>query len=117
MTRAAVLNVLSQPYIEMAILKGLSRGRIILVHALPNAIGSIVNLIALTLSYLISGVVVIEVFFGYQGLAVLMVQGVQTRDFAVVQSVGMIFCLVYVILMLLADIGALISNPKLRYPR
>lgn len=117
MTRAAVLNELTQPYIEMAILKGLPRGHIILVHALPNAVGAIVNVVALTLSYLISGVVVIEVFFGYQGLAVLMVQGVQTRDFAVVQSIGMIFCLIYVALMLLADIGAMIANPKLRYPR
>lgn len=114
MTRAAVLNVLSSPYIEMAILKGMPRHRIILRHALRNAIGPIVNVVALNLAYLVAGVVVIEVFFGYQGLAVLMVQGVQTRDFVVVQSIGMIFCLVYVTLMLIADLVSIVSNPRLR---
>ncbi|MEO1193724.1 MAG: ABC transporter permease [Pseudomonadota bacterium] len=117
MTRAAILNLLASPFIEMAILKGLPRGRIILVHALPNAIGPIVNVIALNLAYLISGVVVLEVFFGYQGLAVLMVQGVQTRDFALVQALGMIFCMTYVGLMLLADLAAIASNPRLRHPK
>ena len=117
MTRAAVLNVMSAPYIEMAILKGIPRRRIVLRHALPNAVGPIVNVVAINLAYLVSGVVVIEVFFGYQGLAVLMVQGVQTRDFVLVQSLGMLFCAVYVVLMLLADIGSIVANPRLRRPR
>ena len=117
MTRAAVLNVMSSPYIEMAILKGVPRRRIVLRHALPNAIGPIINVVAINLAYLISGVVVIEVFFGYQGLAVLMVQGVQTRDFILVQSLGMLFCAVYVVFMLIADIGSIVSNPRLRRPR
>ncbi|MEB8389315.1 ABC transporter permease [Rhodobacteraceae bacterium KMM 6894] len=117
MTRAAVLNVMSSPYIEMAILKGVPRSRIVMRHALPNAIGPIVNIIALSLAYLISSVVVIEVFFGYQGLAVLMVQGVQTRDFVLVQSLGMLFCAVYVGLMLIADVCSILANPRLRHPK
>ncbi len=117
MTRAAVLNVMNATYIEMAILKGLPRRRIVLRHALPNATGPIINVVAINLAYLVSGVVVIEVFFGYQGLAVLMVQGVQTRDFILVQSLGMLFCAVYVLLMLMADIGSILSNPRLRRPR
>ena len=117
MTRAAVLNVMSAPYIEMAVLKGVPRRRIVLRHALPNAIGPIVNVVAINLAYLVSGVVVIEVFFGYQGLAVLMVQGVQTRDYVLVQSLGMLFCGVYVVLMLLADVASIVSNPRLRRPR
>ncbi len=117
MTRAAVLNVMSSPYIEMAILKGVPRKRIILRHALLNAIGPIVNVIALNLAYLVSGVVVIEVYFAYNGLATFMVQGVQQRDFILVQSIGMLFCATYVILMLIADIASIVSNPRLRHPK
>jgi peptide/nickel transport system permease protein len=117
MTRAALLNVLRAPYVEMALLKGVPRWRLVVRHALPNAVGPIVNVIALNLAYLISGVVVVEVYFGYPGLAVMMVQAVQTRDFIVVQAVGMLFCAAYVGIILVADIAALLSNPRLRHPR
>lgn len=117
MTRAGVLNVLSSPYIEMAILKGVPRQRIILRHALFNAIGPIVNVIALNLAYLVSGVVVVETIFAYPGLAKLMVDGVQTRDLPLVQACGMIFCSTYVLLILLADVASILSNPRLRHPK
>jgi peptide/nickel transport system permease protein len=117
MSRAAVLNVMSSPYIEMAILKGVHRKRIIMRHALFNAIGPIVNVVALNLAYLVTGVIVIEVYFSYQGLATLIVQGVQTRDFVLIQGLGMIFCATYVVLMLIADIAAIVSNPRLRHPK
>ena len=117
MTRAGILNVMSSPYIEMAILKGVPRRRIILRHALLNAIGPIVNVIALNLAYLVSGVVVIETIFAYPGLAKLMVDGVQTRDIPLVQACGMIFCCTYVVLILVADVASILSNPRLRYPK
>ena len=117
MTRAGILNVMSSPYIEMAILKGVPRRRIILRHALLNAIGPIVNVIALNLAYLVSGVVVIETIFSYPGLAKLMVDGVQTRDIPLVQACGMIFCCTYVVLILVADIASILSNPRLRHPK
>lgn len=117
MSRAAILNVMSAPYIEMAILKGVPRVRIVFRHALLNAIGPIVNVIALSLAYLITGVIIVEVYFSYPGLATLIVQGVQTRDFVLVQGLGMIFCLTYVALMLIADISATLSNPRLRHPK
>ena len=117
MTRAGILNVMSSPYIEMAILKGIPRRRIILRHALLNAIGPIVNVIALNLAYLASGVVVIETIFSYPGLAKLMVDGVQTRDIPLVQACGMIFCSTYVVLILVADIASIMSNPRLRHPK
>lgn len=117
MTRAAILNEMSLPYIEWAVLKGLSRRRIILRHALPNALGPIVNIIALNLAYLVTSVIVVEIYFAYQGLASLLVEGVQTRDFILVQSVAMLFCAVYVLLMLMADIAAIVSNPRLRHPK
>ncbi|MEM7747944.1 MAG: ABC transporter permease [Pseudomonadota bacterium] len=117
MTRAGVLNVMSSPYIEMAILKGVPRQRIILRHALLNAIGPIVNVIALNLAYLVSGVVVVETIFSYPGLAKLMVDGVQTRDIPLVQACAMIFCGTYVVLILIADIASIVSNPRLRHPK
>ena len=90
MTRAGILNVMSSPYIEMAILKGVPRRRIILRHALLNAIGPIVNVIALNLAYLVSGVVIVETIFAYPGLAKLMIDGVQTRDLPLVQALSLI---------------------------
>lgn len=117
MTRAGILNVMSSPYIEMAILKGVPRKRIILRHALLNAIGPIVNVIALNLAYLVSGVVIVETIFAYPGLAKLMIDGVQTRDLPLVQACAIIFCGVYVVLILIADIASILSNPRLRHPK
>ena len=117
MTRAGILNVMSSPYIEMAILKGVPRGRIILRHALFNAIGPIVNVIALNLAYLVSGVVIVETIFAYPGLAKLMIDGVQTRDLPLVQACAMIFCGVYVVLILAADVASILSNLRLRHPK
>jgi len=117
MTRAGILNVMNSPYIEMAILKGVPRTRIILRHAFFNAIGPIVNVVALNLAYLVSGVVIVETIFAYPGLAKLMIDGVQTRDLPLVQATGMIFCGVYVVLIILADVAAILSNPRLRNPK
>ena len=117
MSRASILNVMSSPYIEMAILKGVPRQRIIFRHALLNAICPIVNVVALNLAYLITGVIVVEIYFGYPGLATLIVQGVQTRDYILVQGLGMLFCMIYVVLVMIADIASLLSNPRLRHPK
>ncbi len=117
MTRAGILNVMSSPYIEMAILKGVPRSRIILRHAFFNAIGPIVNVIALNLAYLVSGVVIVETIFAYPGLAKLMIDGVQTRDLPLVQACAMIFCATYVLLILVADVASILSNPRLRQPK
>ena len=117
MTRTAVLNVLSSPAIEMAMLKGVSRWRILIIHALPNAISPIVNVVALNLAYLISGVVVVETLFNFAGLGRLTVDAVVTRDIPVLQVCAMIFCTIYVVLNLIADIISIFANPRLRYPR
>ena len=117
MTRASVLSVMSQPYIEMAFLKGLSRTRVIIRHALPNAAGPIIAVIALNLAYLIVGVVVIEVVFVYPGIGQLMVDAVSKRDLPVVQACGLIFAAAFVVLNTIADILAILVNPRLRKPR
>ena len=117
MTRAAIINLLSSPYIEMAHLKGTRRFRVITHHALPNAWGPIVNVIALNLAYLVVGVVVVEVVFVYPGLGQLLVDSVSKRDLPVVQACAMIFAAVYILLNLLSDIVSIVSNPRLLHPR
>lgn len=114
MTRAAVLETLNTPYIEMALLKGASRRRIVLYHALPNALGPIVNAVALSLSYLLGGVIIVETIFNYPGIAKLMLDAVATRDIPLIQACAIIFCIAYLLLITIADIIAIISNPRLR---
>jgi len=117
LTRAAIIGVLSSPYIEMAILKGVSWPRVVLRHALPNALAPIINVVALNLAYLIAGVVVVEVVFVYPGIGQLMVDSVSKRDVPVVQACGLIFASAYVGLNMIADLLGVISNPRLRHPR
>ncbi|MFD2238015.1 ABC transporter permease [Aureimonas populi] len=114
MTRAAVIDTLNTPYVEMALLKGASRRRQVLRHALPNALGPIVNAVALSLSYLLGGVIIVETIFNYPGIAKLMVDAVATRDLPLIQSCAMIFCIGYLALITLADLIAILSNPRLR---
>ena len=117
MTRAAIINLLASPYIEMARLKGLSPMRIIVRHALPNALAPIINVIALNLAYLITGVVVVEVVFVYPGIGQLFVDSVKLRDIPVVQASCIVFAAAYILLNLLADILSILSNPRLRHPK
>lgn len=117
MTRAAILNVMQSAYIETAELKGLSPFRIILRHAFPNAIAPIVNVVMLNLAFLVVGVVVVEVIFVYPGMGQYLVDHVSKRDIPVVQACGMIFAAVYISLNIVADIVAIIANPRLRHPK
>jgi len=117
MTRAAIINLLASPYIEMAQLKGVSKMNVILHHALPNAWAPIVNVIAFNLAYLVVGVVVVEVVFVYPGVGQLMVDAVTSRDIPVVQACALIFAATYILLNLMADIISIITNPRLLHPR
>jgi peptide/nickel transport system permease protein len=117
MTRAAIVNLLASPYIEMAKLKGVSPLWVIVRHALPNAFAPIINVVALNLAYLITGVVVVEVVFVYPGLGQLMVDSVSKRDITVVQAVSLIFACAYILLNLTADVLSTLSNPRLIHKR
>ena len=117
MTRAAIINLLASPYIEMARLKGASKARIVVKHALPNAWAPIATVIAFNLAYLVVGVVVVEVVFVYPGIGQLMVDTVTSRDIPVVQACALIFAATYILLNLLADIIGIVTNPKLLHPR
>ena len=117
MTRAAIINLLASPYIEMGRLKGARPMQIILRHALPNAWAPIANVIAINLAYLVVGVVVVEVVFTYPGIGQLMVDAVSKRDLPVVQGCALVFAATYILLNLLADIVTIVSNPRLLHPR
>jgi len=117
MTRAAIINLLASPYIEMARLKGIPPRRVIVHHALPNAWAPIFTVIGLNLAYLIVGVVVVEVVFVYPGLGQLLVDSVSKRDLPVVQASAMIFAAVYILLNLTADVLSIATNPRLLHPR
>jgi len=116
-TRAAIINILASPFIEMAHLKCIKRLRVIVLHAFPNALSPVINVVALNLAYLVVGVVIVEVVFVYPGLGQLLVDSVSKRDLPVVQASCLIFAAVYISLNLLADVFSIISNPRMRNPR
>lgn len=117
MTRTAVLSVMDQAYVETAYLKGLRTRRVIMRHALPNAAAPIVNVVSFNIAYLITGVVLVEAVFNYNGLGRFMVDAVSKRDLPLVQAAALVFGGAYVILNSIADISAIALNPRLRHPR
>ncbi len=117
MTRAAIINLLASPYIEMARLKGAPPWKVIVHHALPNAWAPIINVVALNLAYLITGVVLVEVVFVYPGVGQLLVDAVSKRDFPIVQACCLVFAATFILLNLAADVGAILTNPRLRHPK
>ncbi|MBM3573797.1 MAG: ABC transporter permease, partial [Alphaproteobacteria bacterium] len=117
MTRAAILNVMGSAYIETAELKGLTPLQVIYRHALPNALAPIINVVMLNLAFLVVGVVVVEVIFVYPGMGQYLVDHVAHRDVPVVQACGLIFASVYIGLNMIADLAAVLANPRLRHPK
>jgi peptide/nickel transport system permease protein len=117
MTRAAIINVLASPYVEMARLKGAKPWQIIVRHALPNAWAPIVTVVALNLAYLVVGVVVVEYVFTYPGMGKQMVDAVTARDVPVVQACALVFAATYIMLNLIADVLGIVTNPRLLHPK
>ena len=117
MTRASIINLLASPYVEMARLKGVPAWKVIVKHTLPNAWAPVINVVALNLAYLITGVVLVEVVFVYPGIGQLLVDAVTKRDFPVVQACCLIFAATFILLNLAADVGSILTNPRLRHPK
>src|SRR5262249_38666773 len=115
MTRASMLEVLEQPYVRAARLRGLRRRRVILRHALRNALLPTVGIIAINVGYLIGGIVVVETVFAYPGLGRLMVDAVNHRDVPVIQMTALIIALTYALANLAADLAYAYLNPRIRY--
>ena len=114
MLRDNLIEVLQSDYIRMCTMKGLGRVRIVLLHALPNAAIPALNTMALNLTYLIGGVVVVEQVFAYQGLGSLLVESVFLRDAPVIEAVALLSSALYISANLVADLLAIMLNPRLR---
>ncbi|NMP26764.1 ABC transporter permease [Rahnella sp. SAP-1] len=117
MTRAALIAAQSAAYVDTALLKGLTPARILWRHVLPNALGPIINVVAINLAYLMVGVVIVENVFVYPGLGQYMVDSISKRDIPVMQDCALLLAGIYILLNLLADVLALIANPRLRHQR
>lgn len=114
MLRDNLIEVLDSDYIRMAELKGVSQLRVLMRHALPNSLVPTLNVTALNLAYLVGGVVVVEKVFSYPGFGSLLVDSLQLRDLPVIEATVMISALVYVGANLIADVAAILLNPRLR---
>jgi len=115
--RSNIIEVMESDYIQMAVLKGVPYRTIILRHALPNALLPAINVIALTIAWLLGGVVVVEKVFNFPGLGHYMVDAISDRDLPVVQAIALIVATVYVGVNLAADLLGLLLNPRLRTMR
>ncbi len=114
LTRASVIDVMASDYVQMARLKGVPQRQIVWRHVVPNALIPAINVVALTIAWLLGGVVIVEKVFNYPGLGTLMIQGIYDRDLPLVQALALIFAALYVVVNLLADLAALALDPRLR---
>jgi peptide/nickel transport system permease protein len=114
-TRASVLEVLNEDYIRTARAKGLSNRVVLMRHALRNAAVPILTVIGIGIALLIGGAVVTESVFGLPGLGRLTVEAVLSRDFPTIQTVILLFSVVYVVVNLLIDISYTLFDPRIRY--
>ncbi len=112
--RSSVIETLASDYAQMATLKGVPFWRIVFRHVLPNALLPTINVVALTVAWLLGGVVVIETVFNYPGLGRMMIDSISDRDLPVTQAIALIIASVYVGVNLLADILTMLANPRLR---
>jgi peptide/nickel transport system permease protein len=114
MTRAAVIEALESEYVEMARLQGVSRWRVLFVHALPNALPPIIQVIALTFLYLAGGIVIVENTFAYPGIGQGLVDAVMARDIPVIQFIVLVLAAFYILVNILADVATLALTPRRR---
>lgn len=117
MVRAGMSEVMTSEYVQAARLNGLSERRIIVRHALPNALAPTVQVVALTLQWLLGGIFVVETVFGYPGIGQGLVEAVVARDIPTVQSVAMLIAIAYIAVNIVADIAVVLLIPKLRTSR
>jgi peptide/nickel transport system permease protein len=114
MLRDNLIEVLDSDYIRMAELRGVPSRRVVWRHALPNALIPTLNVTALNLAYLVGGVVVVEKVFGYPGFGSLLVDSLQLRDFPLIEATILLSAAVYIAANFIADVAAILLNPRLR---
>ncbi len=114
MVRSSVIEVMTSDYIQMAQLKGVPYWQMVFRHALPSALLPAINIVALTIAWLLGGVVVVEVVFNYPGLGRMMIDAISDRDLPVIQAIAILVAATYVGINLLADLLTILLNPRLR---
>ena len=114
MVRSSVIQVMASDYVQMAILKGVPYWKMVFKHVLPNALLPAINVVALTIAWLLGGVVVTEVVFNYPGLGRLVIESISNRDLPTVQALAIILASIYVSINLIADLLTLMLNPRLK---
>jgi peptide/nickel transport system permease protein len=114
MIRAGVIDTMSSEYVEMARLRGIRETRVILRHVLRNALAPSIQLFALTLQWLVGGLVVVETVFSYPGIGLTLVNAVSVRDIPVVQAVAVLIAALYIAINIAADLLVVFTIPKLR---
>ncbi len=117
LVRTSMIDVMISDYVQMARLKGVPARQIVFRHALPNAMLPTINIVALTIAWLLGGVIIIEQVFNFPGIGNLMINGISDRDLALVQAIAIILAAFYVGINLLADLMSLVLNPRLRTAR
>jgi peptide/nickel transport system permease protein len=117
MMRASMIEALESDYVEMARLKGVPEWRVVLVHALPNAIAPTIQVIGLNFLYLAGGVVVVEYVFNFAGIGQGLVFAVSNRDIPVVQFIVVVLAAFYVLMNIVSDVIALLATPRRRIAR
>jgi peptide/nickel transport system permease protein len=117
MMRASMIDALESDYVQMAQLKGVPKWRVLLFHALPNAIAPTIQVIGLTFLYLAGGVVVVEYLFNYPGLGQALVAAVSDRDIPQIQAIVLVLAAFYIAVNILTDVIALAVSPRRRLPR
>jgi peptide/nickel transport system permease protein len=117
MMRGAMIEALESDYVEMAELKGISRWRVLLVHALPNSLPPVIQVIGLNLLYLAGGIVVVEYVFNYPGIGAALVDAVDNRDIPTIQFIVLILAAFYVFVNITTDVIALLASPRRRARR
>jgi peptide/nickel transport system permease protein len=117
MVRGAMIEALESDYVEMAELKGIPRWRVLLVHALPNSLPPVIQVVGLNLLYLAGGIVVVEYVFNYPGIGAALVDAVSDRDIPTIQFIVLILAAFYVFVNITTDVIALLASPRRRATR
>jgi peptide/nickel transport system permease protein len=117
MMRAAMIEALESDYVEMARLKGVPEWRVVLVHALPNAIAPTIQVVGLNFLYLAGGVVLVEYVFNFPGIGQGLVDAVNDRDIPVLQFIVLVLAAFYVVMNIVTDVIALLATPRRRIAR
>ncbi len=115
MVRSSLLEEIAEPYSAAARARGLGEGKVVLLHALKNALNPVLTVLGLQLGVLLTGAIITETVFGWPGLGRLTIQAIETRDYPLVQGCVLVIAFTYVVVNLATDIAYAVFDPRIRY--